>query len=449
MKKSYSLVLVNISFLLILFPLTLNALTYSTLRNGDWNAMNVWSTDGGLTKCNCYPGILTSGNDILIKHHINLTDNIVVNGGSNFTLSYSSSLTNPLKSITTVQNAYLLFLAPVRINKLINGKTTGTSGSTIDIHHILEINGQVDIYAGDVNLIGGYLNMQAGNFHVARKGNFTTSNGAKLELFLGNINNYGDIFICADCCIETIGNWTNESTGTVLGSGSALTNSGNMKNFNSLPSFSNTITWCSAGNDFGMPSNEDCSSSTLTCGIVQLPTEISKFEGNNHGEYNEIIWTTDSEANCNYFSLQKSSDGFNWTEINTTLGAGNSISTQFYANRDNDIAYITYYRLEQFDNNGDFYRTPPIIIQKVITAKAINIYPNPSDQSDLIHITGIDQRSSIKVKNHNGKQVKSISLLQHQKGHFTFSSIGLNAGVYFIEIEDSNQITKHKKLVIR
>ena len=81
-------------------------------------------------------------------------------------------LSSPVKSITATHNSYLLFLGPIQLNKLINGKSNGTAGSIIDIHHILEINGQIDIYAGDVNLIGGYLNMLAGNFLVAEEGNF-------------------------------------------------------------------------------------------------------------------------------------------------------------------------------------------------------------------------------------------------------------------------------------
>jgi len=324
----------------------------------------------------------------------------------------------------------------------------GVPGAIIDIHHILEISRQLDIYAGETNLIGGYLVMPNGNFQVGFNGVFTTSNGAKVELFAGNINNYGNIFICADCCIETQGNWTNESIGTVTGSGSAITNIGNMRNHNAISAFSSDITWCSAGFDEGMPSTENCNSSLLTCGIVQLPTEISMFKGTNHREYNEIIWTTDSEANCDYFSLQKSTDGFEWTEVNITLGAGNSINRQFYASRDNDIDHITYYRLEQFDNDGRFYRSPPISVQKKEVLEQIKIYPNPSKNSELIHITGINKTSYIRIKYHNGQNINSITVDHNKKGHYTFSTLGLTAGIYFIEIEGFNQKTKYEKLVI-
>ena len=422
-------------------------MSYTTIRNGDWNDGATWSTDGGSTTCNCTPGNNSSGNNIYIKHHINLTNNITVNGGSQLIVHYSSSLSSPLSSLTAIDNSYLLFLGPIQLNKLVNGRTIGKSGAQIDVHHILEINGQIDLYAGDLNLIGGYLNMLAGNFHVAKNGNFTTSNGAKLELFVGNILNYGDIYICGDCCIETRGNWTNESTGTVLGSGSALTNIGNMKNFNTISSFSSEINWCSAGNDFGMPSTENCSLSTLACGIVQLPTEISKFEGQNYGDYNEIVWITDSENNCNYFSLQKSYDGFTWVEIDNQNGAGNSIERVSYYSRDPNLRHITYYRLEQVDHNGDFKITKPISVTKN-DDDALNIYPNPSISSDIIYISGIKDGSTVLVNNNKGQTVINLIVGENKLDRFEFSAAELTPGIYFIEVNNSTKV-KYRKLVIQ
>ena len=447
MKKSYKSLSRNIFFIVFLFPFVSNAISYTSINNGDWNDRANWSTNGGITACNCTPGNISNGNNIYIKHHINLTDNITVNGASELIVLYSSSLSSPVKSITATHNSYLLFLGPIQLNKLINGKSNGTAGSIIDIHHILEINGQIDIYAGDVNLIGGYLNMLAGNFLVAEEGNFNTSNGAKLELFVGNITNFGDIFICADCCIETRGNWTNELTGTVLGSGSALTNIGNMKNFNTPASFSSEINWCSAGNDFGMPSTEDCSVATQTCGIVQLPTEISNFEGKNIGEYNEIFWTTDSENNCDYFSLQKSYDGVNWIELDQHSGAGNSQERQFYYSKDKNLRQITYYRLEQVDLNGELKMSNPISVVRNDN-DAINIYPNPAIASDVLSISGAEKGSAVLIRNNKGQTILNLIVDENKLDRFELSTAELIKGVYFVEVINRTKVD-YLKLVIQ
>lgn len=289
--------------------------------------------------------------------------------------------------------------------------------------------------------------MLAGNFLIAEEGNFNTSNGAKLELFVGNITNFGDIFICADCCIETRGNWTNELTGTVLGSGSALTNIGNMKNFNTPASFSSEINWCSAGNDFGMPSTEDCSVSTQTCGIVQLPTEISNFEGKNIGEYNEIFWTTDSENNCDYFSLQKSYDGVNWIELDQHSGAGNSQERQFYYSKDKNLRQITYYRLEQVDLNGELKMSNPISVVRNDN-NAINIYPNPAIASDVLSISGAEKGSAVLIRNNKGQTIMNLIVDENKLDRFELSTAELIKGIYFVEVINRTKVD-YLKLVIQ
>ena len=91
----------------------------------------------------------------------------------------------------------------------------------------------------------------------------------------------------------------------------------------------------------------DCSST--------LPIELSEFSGYKNEMYNLITWTTKSEMNNDYFTLERSTDGINYTTIHEEMGSGNSSSEINY--RFNDYTYtnntINYYRLTQTDFNGD------------------------------------------------------------------------------------------------
>ena len=92
-----------------------------------------------------------------------------------------------------------------------------------------------------------------------------------------------------------------------------------------------------------------------------LPIELMSFEGSKKEDYNLLKWSTASEIDNDYFLLERSQDGTNWININSTDGMGNSNTKVDYLFRDftftNDV---NYYRLTQVDFNG-VYETFDII----------------------------------------------------------------------------------------
>lgn len=91
----------------------------------------------------------------------------------------------------------------------------------------------------------------------------------------------------------------------------------------------------------------------IGCNTV-LPLELFSFTGENVGKSNNLYWSTSSENNNDYFTLERSTDGINWTVINIQQSGGNSTEQQDYSF--NDWSYITnvinYYRLSQTDLEG-------------------------------------------------------------------------------------------------
>lgn len=89
---------------------------------------------------------------------------------------------------------------------------------------------------------------------------------------------------------------------------------------------------------------------------VILPIEIISFEANKNDGYNMITWVTATETNNDYFTLERSVDGFNWVEIAAVDGAGTVSTPSFYEYRDYEFIKdtVNYYRLKQTDFNGLF-----------------------------------------------------------------------------------------------
>ena len=63
-----------------------------------------------------------------------------------------------------------------------------------------------------------------------------------------------------------------------------------------------------------------------------------------------LNWSTASETNNDYFTIERSIDGINFRSVLTKRGAGNSTSRRNYeAIDDNPIEGQSYYRLKQTD----------------------------------------------------------------------------------------------------
>ncbi|MCO6501027.1 MAG: T9SS type A sorting domain-containing protein [Vicingus serpentipes] len=121
---------------------------------------------------------------------------------------------------------------------------------------------------------------------------------------------------------------------------------------------------------------EDSCSSGIT-----LPIELASFEVNCISGRVDLNWTTLTEINNNYFTVERSQDGINWQEVTRVNGAGNSNQLLSYKATDNNALIGTsYYRLKQTDFDGVFKYFPLESASCVdINTEKVLIYPNPSE----------------------------------------------------------------------
>jgi hypothetical protein len=114
---------------------------------------------------------------------------------------------------------------------------------------------------------------------------------------------------------------------------------------------------------------------------VSLPVELLYFEGVKYPSFNNLKWATASEQNSSHFNIERSEDGENWRVVGTKLAAGNSQSLINYTyldyyNQDN----IVYYRLVQYDIDGQHKIYGPISIEGFFSSKKIVKYINLAGQ---------------------------------------------------------------------
>lgn len=105
-----------------------------------------------------------------------------------------------------------------------------------------------------------------------------------------------------------------------------------------------------------------------------LPVELTLFEGHKGNNGNMLIWKTASEYNSAYYQIERSTTGefIDGSTIGQTPAAGNSNTEMTYAFIDNNFEpAINYYRLIQFDNDGQFKVYGPIMVNNSLKQKTV------------------------------------------------------------------------------
>lgn len=85
-----------------------------------------------------------------------------------------------------------------------------------------------------------------------------------------------------------------------------------------------------------------------------LPVEMVSFDAKANNKTIELKWVTASELNSNYFTLFRSADGMNFTEISKISAKGYSSTFSYYDfTDDKPFNGINYYKLTETDFDGE------------------------------------------------------------------------------------------------
>jgi subtilisin-like proprotein convertase family protein len=182
-----------------------------------------------------------------------------------------------------------------------------------------------------------------------------------------------------------------------------------------------------------------------------LPVELISFTGFCGENQTTINWKTASEFNSSYYVVEKSTDGENWREVNNQPAAGFSteeLSYQFIDESKNDNVY---YRLSQFDTDGESTVYNPIFVSCDDNSNFIKTYPNPSDASFqvLVNNKSLIGKATIKMIDTKGTVV-SIKEVQVEEGtNLFYLNEKMATGIYYITISNGNVSTEVVKHSVR
>jgi hypothetical protein len=184
-----------------------------------------------------------------------------------------------------------------------------------------------------------------------------------------------------------------------------------------------------------------------------LPIELVSFAANcADNNIVSVNWTTASEHNSDYYTVEKSRDGIAWNVLKTKAAAGNSMQLIHYSVADvADISGTVYYRLTQVDVDGAS-KMYDIVSTNCSSEKelALIAYPNPSNGQFTVKIeNALGGKYDLAITDMQGKAIEEQSLdLETGTTVVKLNLEGLQPGVYLLQFMQDGNMLQQQKLII-
>lgn len=179
-----------------------------------------------------------------------------------------------------------------------------------------------------------------------------------------------------------------------------------------------------------------------------LPISLLSFEAQQINQKVQIDWTTISEQDNDYFTIERSVDGQNFTPIGIKPGAGNSIELIEYRAFDEQPRQgLNYYRLKQTDYDGTSTYSLIVPVNFSSNHTNSNFYPNPVQKNTLVYYQGtLGEDAEVEFWDIAGHQVLKSTIMQSINNP-SFKVPDLNTGIYLVKIKKAT-FTEIYRLVV-
>ncbi len=435
-----------------------------TIRSGVNNRLDVNSTSNFQVNI---AGNWINNNSVTATSFNQQNGKVVFDGGIAQVLSLASTAHSEIFYILEINNSSggLTLNAPVSVSNNLNF-ITGTLFSTTT-NLLLLSNNVTATGASNASFVSGPIRKTGNQAFVFPVGKNTAyapiaiaapavnTDQFTAEYFQANPNTLYNITSKDGSLdhISTCENWVlDRTTGT---SNVAVTVSWNTRScgVNNLTDLRvarwNGTQWKDQGN--GGTTGTNTSGTLLSSGVVTsfspftlasagstnpLPIELLSFSGACYNDSILLNWTTASEINNHYFTIEHSMNGINWTIVDTLIAKNKTSITHYnLIDAKNNHQGFNYYRLKQTDFNGQFHYFNTIEVNDCNAKAEVFIFPNPS--TAIFYFSGTENIGiieSVDVFNAVGERIDA---------DYCISSICLinqPAGVYFIHFKLANKI---------
>jgi hypothetical protein len=183
---------------------------------------------------------------------------------------------------------------------------------------------------------------------------------------------------------------------------------------------------------------------------TSLPVNLVSFAGKGLNEDVLLTWTTASEQNNRGFSVERSTDGENFTEINFVNGKEYSVVRVNYELLDEGAFAATqantlYYRLRQVDFDGTETLSSVVSVNRDTKAvTSVKAYPNPFNAGLQVEVVSVqDAEYTLTVTDIQGRVISNRDvMIEKGMNRISLEELdNLKGGIYFVRLNGAESTT--------
>lgn len=405
--------------------------TYNITSDAKWNA----SIPLTCSKCtiNISTGVTLTINKDVVCQDCTFNGGNISMGNKTLTLQTSGGSTHFNNvNFDVTSKGTITGSAPIYIS---NSVFSFAGSSELNSQQLLDISGNSWIsFATNSDLLatGGPVNLSGNTVVVVGDGK--VGNSASIEINGPALNINGAAGIVISGPNDYYFNWN-----TYKGNGTTYTTTPNVLN-------------CGTGHPHSCSAPLLYGGATLTSSGISLstalPVVLSGYSAtlqNNHTVY--ISWTTEQESNSANFSIERSTDGSNWTAVGSVNAKGNSSTATNYSFTDgNPATGINQYRLKVADRDGSYVYSDVKTVKNELPTN-ISIFPNPTH--DFVNVTvGQSPVNSVRLMNANGQLLQEVTVNNRNNGVVSMPVQKYSAGIYVVQISHTDGSSQSSVLII-
>jgi hypothetical protein len=193
-----------------------------------------------------------------------------------------------------------------------------------------------------------------------------------------------------------------------------------------------------------------------------LPVSVSYFDAATSGNNVEVRWTTQTEAGCHGFDIERrtiSDIGIrlsDYVSLAFLEGAGTSTAPRVYRFLDRNVPSGRYgYRIKQIDTNGAFVYHAEMEVEVSGAPRAFDLraYPNPFNPSTTIEFTvEAEDEVTLEAFDPTGRMVATLfrgKAITGYRYRIPFEADGLSSGTYLVRLTAGDQARTKKVVLMR
>ncbi len=171
----------------------------------------------------------------------------------------------------------------------------------------------------------------------------------------------------------------------------------------------------------------------------------------------QVDWSTASETNNDFFTIEKSYDLDKFVSVGQVKGAGDSHEVKHYNFVDHRVRPgIAYYRIRQtdFDGTEKYSKVVSVNADDIYKLAEVTLFPNPATNDNInIRLMSMDADSEVTVTimDMMGRVVleevfDAVTLMEGQRIKPTH---GLGVGTYIVNIKQGSQVVRQRLIIQR